>query len=161
MVGAFFFHSFMYIYIFVHNYCFHSVFWPCPWLLFFPLHLSISLTSASWFLTFPFTVNHPLSPSVSLFSLDYFPISLQSSPLSFLPHSISLPSLLSSLPPSFLPQHQRSSHLPLPLLSAKQFIGSCSLIYQSNSSFPAAFGGRARGKTTGCLPKETSGSHRH
>lgn len=83
---------------------------------------------------------HPLSPSLSSFTLDHFPTSLQSSPLSFLPHSISLPPLLlSSLPPSLLPQHWPPAPPPSPSPVSKavyrqlqshlsvQFIFPCSL----------------------------------
>lgn len=115
---------------------------------YFSHRISLTLACAGLFLIFLLTVNHPPSPPLSPFSLDHSPTSLQYRPSS--------PGSLSSLhlPPFLLPQYRPSPHLPLPLLSAKQFIGSCSLIYQSNSSFPAAFGGEREEKPQAAFLKK-------
>lgn len=112
---------------------------------FFPSHLfflSLSLVYAICFIIFS-------SPS-PIFSFCTVLTTLP--PLCHIGQSSSL-SFLLRLPPSLL-SVGHPLHLPLRLLSATQFIGSCSLIYQSNSSFAAAFGGEREEKPQAAFLKK-------
>lgn len=109
--------------------CFFPFSFWCCMLFFIFLTASPSLFSiCRWLPYFLLTIYCLLSA----FSVGHSPTSLQ-----YTPFPLSLFSSTISFPPSSV---LATSHLPLSLPSATRFISSCSLIYQSNSSSPAAFG---------------------
>lgn len=123
----------------------------------FSHHISLALACASLSLIFLPTANHPPSPSLSAFRLDHFPSSLQYRP----PSAISLSSLYLSLSCSLPPSSIQVTPSPSPSPVSKAVYQQLQSHLSVQFIFPCSLWRRVRGKTTSCLPKETSGSHRH
>lgn len=112
MVGVFFFHSFMYIYIFVHNYCFHSIFWPWPSLIFPTASQHLSYLSMCQLISY-FSLYSQSSSLPICLPLQFRLLSRLSTILpSLFPPSLHLPSFPSLLSPSFLSSSTSKIHPP-------------------------------------------------